>query len=314
MVRNEADVIEAFVRHNLGVLDGLAIADHGSLDGTSDILAKLQAEGLPLRIVAAGEAAFFQSRYMTALAREAFAKDNADFVFTLDADEFLKVGSRATLERALAAVPSGMHVLAHWLTYVPDDFEVEDGGFGPGHLWWRLKTERHAVHKVVVSRGLLGKPRAFITDGNHLVSEVGVAKPPQHARLPADVAAYAHCPVRSREQLSAKVITGYLADLAAQAPGKEFAHHWGELYEELRAGAKLTPERLRGIACNYTLPRAKWRPAEQIELVEDPVALAVESRYRSAAVPDTLRRVMRFAEALIALRDRQSPASTVEYI
>jgi hypothetical protein len=33
------------------VLDGLPIVDNGSLDGTPEILAKLKAEGLPLRVV-----------------------------------------------------------------------------------------------------------------------------------------------------------------------------------------------------------------------------------------------------------------------
>ena len=33
MVRNEADVIEAFVRHNLGVLDGLAARLAGAATG-----------------------------------------------------------------------------------------------------------------------------------------------------------------------------------------------------------------------------------------------------------------------------------------
>jgi hypothetical protein len=50
-VRNEVDVIEALVRHNLTVLDGLVVIDHGSLDGTAEILAKLQREGLHLRVV-----------------------------------------------------------------------------------------------------------------------------------------------------------------------------------------------------------------------------------------------------------------------
>ena len=314
MVRNEADVIEAFVRHNLGVLDGLAIADHGSLDGTSEILARLQAEGLPLRVGQAAEAAFFQSRHMTRLAREALSGGNADFVFALDADEFLKVRSRANLERALAVVPPGMHVLAHWLTYVPADFESTDGAFGPGHLWRRLAVERHSMHKVIVSRALLQQPQAFITDGNHLVSEPEAAKPPRHARLPFEVVAYAHCPVRSREQLASKIVMGYLADLAAQVPGKEFAHHWGELYATIRAGEKLSPKRLREIACNYTLPFAKWLPVEQIELVEDPVPLAVDLRYPPSVAPDTLRRLMRFAEALIARRPEPSSAPMVATI
>jgi hypothetical protein len=204
MVRDEADVIEAFVRHNLSLLDGLAIVDHGSIDGTSDILAKLQAEGLALRVIPDAEAAFFQSLRMTEVARETLAREHADFVFALDADESLKIESRPRLERVLAVVPPGLHALARWLTDVPDDFETADGAFGPGHLWRRLETERHAMHKAIVGRSLLDQPEAFITGGNHVVSMPGAAKPPPHARLPSDVVAYAHCPVRSREQLTGK--------------------------------------------------------------------------------------------------------------
>jgi len=306
MVRDEADVVETFVRHNLSILDGLAVVDHGSLDGTADILARLRGEGLPLVLTRADEPGFFQSRHLTELARGVLGQ-GADFVFVLDADEFLKVASRPVLETALAAVPAGMHALVHWQTYVPDDLESAQA-FGPGHLWWRLETERHAMHKVVVSRALLSDPSACITDGNHLVSRPGLAAPPRHARLPADIVALAHCPIRSRDQLAAKVITGYLADLAAQAPGREFAHHWGELYRELRTGGVLPAETLREIACNYTLPRAKWRPVSEIELVEDPVPLRVELRYGASRGPDLLRRVMSFTEALIA-RGRARPAS-----
>lgn len=307
MVRDEADVVEAFVRHNARILDGLIVADHGSLDGTRDILSNLEAEGLPLRVVAVDEPGFFQSRRITELARQALSTERADFVFALDADEFLKVPSRRTLESALSAVPPAMHALVHWLTYVPDDLETA-AGFGPGHLWWRLKTERHAMHKAVVSRALLETPSAVITDGNHLVAEPSAQTPPRHARLPTSVVAYAHCPVRSRGQLSAKIITGYLADLAAQAPGRAFAHHWGELYRQIAAGATLTAESLREIACNYTLPRAKWQPVAEVELVEDPVRLDFELRYRAAGGADTLRRLMRFAEALIANRGEPQPA------
>ena len=33
-VRNGADIVEAFVRHNLTLLDALAVFDHGSFDGS----------------------------------------------------------------------------------------------------------------------------------------------------------------------------------------------------------------------------------------------------------------------------------------
>ena len=41
MVRNEAELVEAFVRHNLTLLDGMLIVDHNSTDSTSSILASL---------------------------------------------------------------------------------------------------------------------------------------------------------------------------------------------------------------------------------------------------------------------------------
>ena len=120
MARNEADVIEAFIRHNLTVLDGLAIVDHGSTDATPALLASLSAEGLPLRIEVNAELEFRQSEIVTRLARRIFATTDADFIFLLDADEFLKVPSRARLEAALASLPPGVHAIQEWHTYVPD--------------------------------------------------------------------------------------------------------------------------------------------------------------------------------------------------
>ena len=300
MVRNEADVIEAFVRHNLTVLDGLAIVDHGSIDGTPGILAKLQAEGLPLRVERDADHVYRQSEVMTALTRQALARDAADFVFALDADEFLKVGSRESLERVLTEVPPGMHAAMHWLTYVPGAFDADGGAFGPGHLWWRLKTERQSLLKVIASRALLERRDDVVAMGNHSILNPAAPNTQPHARLHRDVAALAHCPVRSRDQLEGKIIVGYLAHLAAQPDDRRLARHWRELYDELRAGATLTEERLREIASNYGLPPKNWRPVAEIELVEDPVTLSAEQRYPSEAAWDALQLLLRFTEALVA--------------
>ncbi|MBQ1762801.1 MAG: glycosyltransferase family 2 protein, partial [Aquincola sp.] len=50
MVKNEADIVEAFVRHNLHFVDLMVLLDNGSTDGTRDILEALQKEGLPLLV------------------------------------------------------------------------------------------------------------------------------------------------------------------------------------------------------------------------------------------------------------------------
>ena len=297
MVRNEVDVIECFVRHNLGVLDGLAIVDHGSFDGTSEVLAKLKAEGLPLQITYDADPAYRQSERMSMLARRALKSDGADFVFPLDADEFLKLRSRALLEQALAELPADMHATMHWLTYVPDAFG-DDGGFGPGHLWWRLKTERKSLVKTIVGRALLEQPTDVIAMGNHAVlSEMANAQ--RHGRLRQDIVALAHCPVRSGRQLEGKIIVGYLAKIASGPMDRRLARHWRELYDELRQGGTFDEGRLREIASNYGLPIKNWRPVADIELVEDPVHFTAERRYPSDAVCDPLRLLMRFTEMLV---------------
>lgn len=298
MVRNEADVIETFVRHNLALLDGLTIVDHGSLDGTSGILAKLQEEGLPLGVESDSTPTVRQSETITRLTREALANQGADFVFTLDADEFLKLESRAGLEDALRELPGGMHAAMHWLTYVPDAFEGDPGTFGPGHLWRRVKIERVTQRKMIVGRSLLANPDDMVAGGNHVVHTKEWASVRPHALLRQEVAALAHCPVRSSAQLQAKIVVGWLAHCAAGAKG---AFHWRDLYAELRDGAVLTEDRLREIACNYGLPRERWLAPAEVELVEDPVRLQAVQRYPVAAQADALRLLMRFTERLIGM-------------
>src|SRR3954470_8878543 len=106
MVRNEADVVEAFVRHHASRLDALYVVDHRSEDGTREILAALAGEGLRITVAHDEHVAQRQSAIITALARRAFA-EGADAVLPLDADEFVKWPERRAFERWLAAVPAG---------------------------------------------------------------------------------------------------------------------------------------------------------------------------------------------------------------
>ena len=302
MVRNEADVVEAFVRHNLTVLDGLVVIDHGSFDGTTEILAQLQGEGMPLRVFRDTNGGFFQAERITTTARATFALERADFVFAMDADEFIKVESRENLERELAELPSDAHAVAHWLTYVPESFGFGVGTVEQAHLRWRLKSERHGSYKSIIGRSFVLQHEQYVISGNHFVDDLARPKPPPHIRLRKEVVALAHCPVRSRAQLESKVIIGYLAHLATQPTNDQQAFHWRDIYEELREGRHLSEVRLREIACNYGLPRDVWQPADAVELIDDPVRLRVELRYRTKTQSDALPLLMRFTETL--LRDR----------
>ena len=51
MVRDEADVIELFVRINARSVDHLYLIDHDSRDTTRELLMRLRSEGLPLSLL-----------------------------------------------------------------------------------------------------------------------------------------------------------------------------------------------------------------------------------------------------------------------
>jgi len=299
MVRNEADVIESHVRHNLTILDALTIVDHGSLDGTSEILSNLQREGLALRILRDASPGFFQAERMTATVREALAREDADFAFALDADEFIKAGSRAKLEASLSEIPADAHAALRWLTYVPTTFERETQRVEPLQLRQRLRNEWQLSHKSVVGRSFVKRSAQYLVSGNHLVDDLKFPKPPLHVLLAQDVAALAHCPVRSRTQLERKIILGHLAHRATRPGNEQQALHWQELFCYLRDGGSLDDVDLLQIACNYGLPRKAWRPAEVVELVEDPVSMPAERRYAHDGGADTLHLLMTFTENLL---------------
>ena len=54
MVKNEADVVETSIRHNLRFLDEMIVLDHDSTDATPTILSSLVDEGLPLKLTRFG--------------------------------------------------------------------------------------------------------------------------------------------------------------------------------------------------------------------------------------------------------------------
>jgi hypothetical protein len=88
MIRNDADIVEPFVRHALRVLDHLFVIVHCPQDGTGEILSALHAEGLPMTLVFDGEPAFLQGERLTWLARAAFAAFRPDYVFPPTSSSF----------------------------------------------------------------------------------------------------------------------------------------------------------------------------------------------------------------------------------
>src|ERR1700687_5078239 len=271
MLRNEADVVESVVRHTISLLDGLLIVDHGSKDGTSEILGALVAEGLPLEVERDPSVGYLQSEIMTRSVRHVFSRHGADFVFALDGDEFLKIARRDLLDGVLATLPHGLHAAMQWQTYVP---EFDKGSQAAGNILARAKRrlaqEGHGLHKVTAARAFADTPHAVIAVGNHVVlpgAGHSVAQQPvKHARIAAEVVALAHLPVRSARQLTNKIVIGWRAHCAARRSNADLAFHWRELYRELADGQTPSVERLRAIAAKFGPPMNAWLSPADIAL------------------------------------------------
>src|SRR5215471_12056770 len=89
MVKNEQDIIEPFVRHNLRFVDCMIVLDNGSVDETRTILVECARELGSVIFADSHEFAYKQSERMTRFLHGCQSAFFADFVLLLDADEFI---------------------------------------------------------------------------------------------------------------------------------------------------------------------------------------------------------------------------------
>ena len=109
LVRDEADIVDAQIRHHLNIgVDFVIATDHESVDGTTDILEAFVRDGYLRRIAVQGE--MHDGPWRTHMARLAAAQYAADWVINTDADEFW-MPRRTTLKGLLAAIPEPYGVI-----------------------------------------------------------------------------------------------------------------------------------------------------------------------------------------------------------
>lgn len=88
-VLNEADVIEALVRHTAAYVSHHVFLDNGSADGTLEILSSLKKEGVQLTVFQSRAVTFNDGEGLTFLYQIANREHAPDWVVSIDADEFI---------------------------------------------------------------------------------------------------------------------------------------------------------------------------------------------------------------------------------
>lgn len=273
-VKNEIDIIEHFVRHTLEYVDGMFIVDNASSDGTREVLADLAVRGAPITVIDDARTSNLQSQRMTALYRRAIRTFDVDFFFLLDADEFLRAGSRSELEGALAKLPPDTFARIPWQTYVmrPEDARAE--GDLLRRIRWRRRVEESPFEKVVMPASAEWAKRAIIAFGNHAVRTERGAKLRERG-APLEGISLAHFPVRSVEQITTKVIAGWISHLARDREERKGEnYHWHDMYR-LILERRLSIEDASRLSMNYARHGDLLAPFSPDDLVEDPVRSGV---------------------------------------
>ena len=255
-VRNEEDVIEAFVRHTLFHLDRLLLVDNGSTDATPLILASLVEEGLPVEVHPDPRVGNWQSEISTSLMRRA-VDAGARWVVPLDADEFIVTADGERLRLPDSDEP--MHL--HWRTYIPS-LEDDTSNWSPVHrITTRLETEPVLLPKVVVPAAIARDEDAIIVQGNHGILRRGAMM----VTTPCEGAALAHFPIRDVGQYAEKTATRWLKYLV----------EGGHAAEEQFFDAQLEDKLMRdwdAFVGEFHLGKPAYFPARQDDrLVHDPL-------------------------------------------
>lgn len=236
-VKNEEDIIEAFVRHNLFYLQKLIVLNHGSTDSTASILSRLVSEGLPLVVHDDPSLGKFQGEKMTRLMQQAVNEHGADWVLLLDADELI----RCAEDRLPLPEPgdcTGFLKVA-WRTYQvrpSDDQSIINPAERIRH---RLAEEpnhqgtlekRRYLLKAVVPRALAGTLGTCVVQGNHFIL-ISNQEPPHEFWPGFD---YAHFSLRTVGHYTAKIAINSMQQVYRSSPRASMDSFYLNHLEEIK--------------------------------------------------------------------------------
>ncbi len=199
MIRDEIDIIELFLRHCDALFDEVYLLDHLSIDGTQEILKEVVRERPGWKYYRITFKQWMQKTIYDAFYRK-FADDEFDYLFPLDADEFIWVKDREELENKLKPYAGSPQVLAHeWINAIPTKTQCQRVLSARSTL--RVSKSIAKFTKVVIPSCLIREREVRNVTGNHVVySAAGELYPL------LKIGKMLHIPLRSRDQIICKSI------------------------------------------------------------------------------------------------------------
>lgn len=250
MVKNEQDMIELFLRHNHRFFDAMIILDNNSSDRTREII-KLCARELGNIIVTdLPDFAYKQSEFMTETLKHVQGAFFADFVFFLDADEFINAPDKTVFLQEIRKLPIGTCGKMNWATFMPSPATASAHSSEPlENMNWKRKSENPQWSKAFIRLGGALDTELFCTQGNHEIQSSSKKSPPS---IDMENILLCHLPIRSKDQLLAKGTLGWQANIARGGNSVEEGLQWKRIHDlNLSRSIQFTEQQLSEEAMRY---------------------------------------------------------------
>ena len=314
MVRNESDIIETFIRHNLTLLDELHIVDHNSSDNTREMLTLLKQEGLPIHIYYYNELEFAPERILNHMMQHILNNDaDIDYIFPLDADELIYCPSREMLNNFLMLIPQDRVGMYTWRGYLPNDTEYD-----PDFICYFTDQRKEEIltPKVIIPRVIAETYRLTIgshymvnAKGKEIQSVVFIAPNSQNyyywfiERFNAEFIEtndlwLGHYPIRSTAQQIKKVLEKSITMVMEKKGNRDIAWE-NQLRDLLEKKMQISLEALRLIAYQYrSTEKEHIEIANQQALSSQKLDLKYKHLISNDPLPTIAKLVLDLAEKL----------------
>lgn len=241
MVKNEADIIESFVRHSLSFADEVLLADHSSSDKTMDILKELQAEGLPVEVKKLYQVELAHAEVMNDLLWEAIDEHGADIVLPMDADEFLvNTENHQSCRGILQQLDAAKLYRLEWKIYEPLHQHIGEDQFLLSRPC-RRGYDMAAGQKVIVGCALAQKAPFKLVQGCHYAYWDTAQGREGVPWVKAPYLHTAHFHWRSNEQYASKTATSWLNNVTKYSLYTSTAGFLQPFYRQIQQGKRVEP-------------------------------------------------------------------------
>ncbi|MDO9085560.1 MAG: glycosyltransferase family 2 protein [Anaerolineaceae bacterium] len=261
LIRNEQDILNAFLNHIDGLFDEVFLLDHRSIDHSSEILKKAADQRNGFRYIQVEMNGDYQKEISTLLIHHLF-KDGADFVFFLDCDEFFLIKDRNELGQKIKTLQDNTSIgSVRWINCFPDKLSESQLNYHT-KIW--VSADDSSFSKVIIPRSVYEKfnGELSLSQGNHLVMQSD-----GNPLASFEIGHLLHIPVRSKEQLISKAIRSSLSNQSRSTKKPGESYQYNEMLKLIRS-SNLSDEEIRGCV-NLYQKEGKIIPITKEELRSD---------------------------------------------